>query len=66
MTTFEKINKLLKKSHRNQGDLTDHLGIAKSTYTLWKTGKSDSYMQYIPEIAAFFNVSTNFLSADDT
>ena len=40
-----------------QKDLADHLGLSKTAITQWKTNKSTSYMNYIDELASFFDVS---------
>ena len=61
MDTINKIIQLLSDQEHNQKDLTDYLGIDKSTFTAWKNGKSRSYNKYIYEIAEFFGVSTDYL-----
>lgn len=64
MNTLNKIVELLTKQNRQQKELTDYLGIEKSTFSAWKNGKSASYKKYLPEIAAFFNVSTDYLTGE--
>lgn len=61
MSTLDKIIKLLKESKRTQKDLTDYLGLEKSTFSSWKSNKSTSYKKYISEIAQYLNVSPNYL-----
>ena len=40
-----------------QKDLADYLGLSKTAITQWKTNKSTSYMNYIDELASYFDVS---------
>ena len=61
MNTFDKIDLVLKQKNLKQIDLTKHLGISKATYSSWKSGRTDSYFKFIPQIAKFLNVSTDFL-----
>lgn len=65
MNTFAKIDYLLKKQGKKQIDLTDYLGIKKATYTGWKTGRVKSYVKFIPQIAEYLNVTTDYLLSDD-
>lgn len=44
-----------------QQELTKHLGLKKTAFTDWKSGKSNSYRKYLVEIAEFFNVSLDYL-----
>jgi len=46
---------------RDQKELTDFLNLKKTAFTDWKSGKSNSYRKYLIEIAAFFNVSLDYL-----
>lgn len=52
---------LLKENKKTQKELCDFLGVKKSTFTHWKTGETLSFRKYLPEIAAFFNVSIDYL-----
>lgn len=61
MTIIEKISKLLKEQKIQQKELTNYLGVTQSAFSEWKKGKTDSYYKFIPEIAKFLNVSTDFL-----
>ena len=61
MHTLDKIQSLLKEQHKTQKNLTDFLGLKKTTFTSWKSGKNTSYTKHIGEIAEFFNVSTDYL-----
>ena len=46
MDTIAKISYLLEKNNRTQKELTDYLGLDKSTFSAWKNGKSKSYSKY--------------------
>ena len=61
MSTVDKIFELLEAGDYQQKDLTDYLGLDKGVSSQWKTGKSKSYRKYLPEIAAFFNISVSEL-----
>lgn len=60
MDTLNKISQLLKEKGCTQKDLTDYLGLEKTTFSSWKSGKSKSYMKLIDKIAEFFKVSPNY------
>ena len=64
MSTLDRIIYLCKKYNKTQKDLTDYLGLEKSTFTSWKKGKTASYKKYINKIAEFFKVSTDYLLND--
>lgn len=66
MSTLDKIIDLQKKSGHSQKDLMDYLGLEKSSFSTWRSGKSVSYKKYIPQIAKFYNVSTDYLLNDET
>lgn len=61
MSIIAKITQLLDSKKISQKDLTDYLGIDKSTFSQWKNGKSQSYNKYLSKIAEFLNVSTDYL-----
>lgn len=63
--TLDNIISELNKRNKQQKDLTDHLGLTKNAFTDWKSGKSKSYMKYLPQIAEFLGVSVDYLLADD-
>ncbi len=62
METLNKILALLSKQGKQQKDLADELGIRKNNITDWKSGKSKSYTKYLPQIAAYFGVSIDYLT----
>lgn len=59
--TLERIFATLKSKNRDQKELADYLGIKPQTITDWKSGKNKSYKKYIIQIAAFLDVSVNYL-----
>ena len=61
MNIVERISKILKAKKLSQKALTDHLGLKQSAFTDWKNGKTESYLNWIREIAIFLNVSTDYL-----
>ena len=61
MSTLDKISILLKEQGTKQKDLTDYLGVSKNQFTDWKSGRIKSYTKYIPQIAEFLGVSTDYL-----
>lgn len=61
MHTLDKIQSLLKEQHKTQKNLTDFLGLKKTTFTSWKSGKNTSYTKHIGKIAEFLDVSTDYL-----
>lgn len=61
MDTLNKIISLLEEQNHQQKELTDYLGLEKSTFSAWKNGKSSSYKKYLPEIASFFRISVDEL-----
>ena len=65
MNTFDKIDLVLKKKQIKQIDLTNFLGVSKAIYSSWKSGRTDSYYKFIPQIAKFLNVSTDYLLLDE-
>ena len=56
---LDRISKLM--GNREQQELTNYLGLKKTAFSDWKSGKSNSYRKYLIEIADFFNVSIDFL-----
>lgn len=65
MSTVDKIIALLGQRNKTQKELTDYLGIERSVFTTWKTGKSKSYTKYLPRIADFLNTTVEYLSNDN-
>ncbi len=61
MGIVDKISELLLQKNKTQKELTDYLGLDKSTFSAWKNGKSKSYNRYLKEISLFLGVSVNEL-----
>lgn len=61
MDILDKIIYLLGLQGRRQNELTDHIGVGKSIFSAWKSGKSYSFKKYLPEIADFFSISVDEL-----
>ena len=61
MSTLTKIITLLKEQNKKQKDLMDYLGLGKSAFTGWKSGKNTSYLKHIGKIAEFLGVSADYL-----
>ena len=59
MDILDRIQLLL--GNGDQKALTDHLGLKKTAFTDWKSGKSQSYRKYLIEIANYFDVSIDYL-----
>ena len=66
MDILNRILKLLAEQKRQQIELTNFLGLDKSTFSAWKNGKSTSYKKYLPEIAKFFSITIDELVGNDT
>lgn len=45
--------------------LLKHLGITQKEYNAWECGESDSFMQILPEIAAFYDVPVEYLTNEE-
>ncbi len=64
MSILDKIVYWLGIKGKQQQELTNFLGLGKSTFSAWKSGKSYSYRKYLPEIASFFNMTVDELVGD--
>jgi transcriptional regulator with XRE-family HTH domain len=61
MDTVDKIIQLITEKHLNDIVFERELGLARSTVSDWKKGKTKSYKKHIKEIAEYFDVSVDFL-----
>ena len=52
---------LMKKKGIRQTDLANHLGISRTSISLWKSEHSRSYMNYIDEIASYLGLTSEEL-----
>lgn len=53
------------KSGISQKDLAENIGVAKSTYSLYESGKREPNVDTIKKIASFLNVSADTLLGID-
>ncbi len=51
----------LKKDTRKQGEFLEYLGLSSSAVSDWKSGKSSSYLKYLPLIAEYFSVTVDMM-----
>lgn len=65
MSIIDKICDLMNYKKITQKQLTDYLGLDKSTFSQWKSGKNQSYLKYISQIADFLNVPEYYLKSED-
>ena len=63
--TADRIRFLREKNAMTQSALAKHLGITRSSVNAWELGISVPSTQYIVELAALFNVSTDYLLGVD-
>ena len=61
MSTFDRIDLLLKQQKKKQTELTNFLGVTKNAYTDWKSGRIKSYTKHLSRIAEFFDVTVDYL-----
>lgn len=66
MSTIDKIIQQLNIIGKTQKDLTDYLGVDKSTFSAWKSNKSKSYLKYIKQISVFLGISVENLLNNDS
>lgn len=64
MSIIDKIIMLLEQKEKTQKELTDYLGLEKSSFSAWKSGKSKSFMKYLPQIANYLNTTVDYLIDD--
>ena len=65
MSTIDKIIEKLTEKGKTQKELTDFLGLRKSAFSGWKSGKTKSYLKYIKKIAAFLEISVDDLLSEE-
>ena len=64
MCTLDRIILVMKEQGITQKQLTEHLGLGKSTFSSWKAELNESYKKYLPEIARYLKVSVSYLSGE--
>lgn len=65
MDTRDKILKLMETNDISAYKLSKDLKISQGSISAWKKGTGNSYTKYIPELANYFNVSTDYLLGTD-
>lgn len=65
MTTIEKINLALAKRQMSGADLERELGVSRSVYSQWNTGKTNPSKKRLVKIAEILGVSVESLLPDD-
>ena len=58
---FDRIKPLFDGSGKTDADLEREIGIPAKKISQWNIGYTKSYTKYIPQIAAYFRVSTDYL-----
>lgn len=61
MTICERVFDLLKNSDKTQADLAAVLGVRQNTVSEWKRTGRNPAAEYIEPIAAFFDVSVDYI-----
>jgi len=59
--TQNNVISLLDASGKSDAEIEKDLHLPRSTVYDWRNGRSKSYKKYISEIAAYFNVTTDYL-----
>lgn len=65
MDTADIIFDLLEKKGDTQQAFADAIGVSKNKVSEWKAKKTKSYKNHINEIAAYFNISTDYLLGNE-
>ena len=59
---LDRVIELLGMKHGATKELADALGVSGGAITNWKNGHSKSYTKYLPQIAAYYGVSLDWLA----
>jgi transcriptional regulator with XRE-family HTH domain len=51
----------MKEQRVSQQEICQYLNLTKQTFSDWKSGKSESYLKYLPQIAEYLDVSVDYL-----
>lgn len=65
MNLSEKILYCRKKVGMSQLDLADALGVSRQAVSKWETGESNPDVTKLPQMAALFGVTTDYLLSDE-
>jgi len=55
------IEDLLNQQGKTKSELCAYLGLTPSSFSMWKTGNSESYLKHMPKIAKFFGVPMSMI-----
>lgn len=61
MDTLTKILGIMKEQRVSQQEICRYLNLTKQNFSDWKSGKSESYLKYLPQIAEYLDVSVDYL-----
>lgn len=61
MDTLTSILEIMKSKKITQKDICHYLYLDKHTFSDWKSGRSESYLKYLPKIAEYLDVSVDYL-----
>ena len=65
MDILTKILDEMKMEKISQKEITSSLGLSQQAFSEWKSGRTKSYMKYLPQIAAVLGVSVDCLLERD-
>lgn len=65
MTTIEKINLQLAKHSMSGADLERKIGVSRSVYSQWNTGRTKPSMKRLKQIAELFDIQVEDLLPDN-
>lgn len=51
----------MKEQRVSQQEICRYLNLTKQNFSDWKSGKSESYLKYLPQIAEYLDVSVDYL-----
>lgn len=63
---LKRIAECIGPKHVAKKELAGHLGIHPNVITNWFNGRNKSYRRYLPEIAAYYKVSEEYLKGEDS
>lgn len=61
MCSFDSVLVILKKKNLSQKDLANYLGFGETAVSAWKSGRSEAWKKYLPQIADFLGCTVDEL-----
>lgn len=61
MDTIDRLFALVDEKYKEQKDLAQKIGVAPPRISEWRNRKSQSYVKYLPQIAAALGTTTEYL-----